>query len=577
MNIPPPTTTSSTLAPTITTTDQQQLPTSPLIIRRSTAVFQRNSTGTKVMGGGKRYACPCLNLSINLSSSRDMKYEEWCTCDGEGLFSKTQLDEFKIKFSHVDCKKLSLTRGTSIAGIQSSLDIFMENNALDESESIVKAFKCLNCETFFGFYFEKFQTFLVNTTQLLDEVAQEKLRQQEDFSKIFNIVPKTTNINTSDNLLKHPLLVQYQKDMQKKLNDERISMEMRIKEFMKNEKIQYQKLLLKTQTEKDTIFRKAKTILAESSETQSFDVTNTVTAENDTELSESSRGRMSSAVSQDGLSDLIDERVSRSLSPSAVDEKIKKAMSTNTFFKPNPTLMNPKEKIRLEVKPSANKFKATNLDVDEDLLTQKSFHYKKMTTQLMSRTYTPSAFFSFDEEGAESQEPTKEEEEEEDEVEEEEQSMAEQTSPQPQTRSRRRLEFSKPPPVVVKPAFYGSSVPISITMRPQAQQQTANEKLPLYYEESNETKPETPEQRKQRTKSFKTKPRLDDDPFTEVPQSYIERYMTFREEYMKNIDTLPEKASPAEEPTEEELKDSTTEKQTEETFDFDDEEEGMSL
>lgn len=341
--------------------------------------------------------------------------------------------------------------------------------------------------------------------------------------------------------------------MQKKLNDEKLNMEQRIKDFMKNEKLQYQKLLLKTQAEKDIIFRKAKGILSQ----QQF--VPTLVLENGIDRSERlSETNMSqprfSTISQDesGLSDTSFE-ASPNTTSFTLDEKIKQAMSTPSFQSKKEskiTLSKQPEQPKLSFKKSSE---VTLPSTEDDDLTQKSFHYRKMVSKNLSRTYTPGAFFNFDEEEPETTEDNEtqneEEEEELDSTTETEELLSNNvanTEPQvlstttaQQPRTRRRLEFRQPSQLP-KPQvnLYGSSVPISIPMRPMRLENTGGaEKLPLYYEATD--KQVTPEQRKERTKSFKTKPRLDDDPFTEVPQSYIERYMTFRDEYIKKIEDVP--------------------------------------
>ena len=346
--------------------------------------------------------------------------------------------------------------------------------------------------------------------------------------------------------------------MQRRLNDEKLYMEQRIKEFMRNEKIQYQKLLLKTQSEKDVIFRKAKMVLLDSKDENHLP--ELVVSHHDTNEVDSSSGSLprSTPASQEDLTDMYsdgDKSPARSPAFGSMEDK-----------KPSIKVVQKKDKPKFDFVISANNKKQKDV-LDERDLMRKSYHYKK---NIMSQTYSPGAFFSFDEEDPEEENQSEEEVEDA-----EDESPVEQ--PQTLTRSRGRAGVKPQQP----PAqFYGSSVPISIPAIPRQREQAVNEKLPLYYEPGDTQKPETVEQRKERTKSFKTKPRLDDDPFTEVPQSYIERYMTFRDEYIQKIDTTPaveEDTQPEDEEEKEgnEKEENTTETKEEPTHDepYDDYEE----
>ncbi|KAG2393111.1 hypothetical protein C9374_009688 [Naegleria lovaniensis] len=591
-----------------------QPPSSPTQFARRSPVVFRHATLAPSSGtfagfnsSSKRLACPCLNLQINVLPTTTIAFNEWSkgtndddetSSNNNGLnstdnnstsrlFSKSIIHEICTRFPSVESRKVQFLKGSSIAGVQSSLDVFMETHFVgaEDGDVNIKVYRCLNCETFFGIYMMKEQTFLLNSTELIDESLQDNIKQQEEYSKIFHLVPKSSSTTNShphqeieNELQKHQILVQYQKDMQKKLNDEKLNMEQRIKDFMKNEKLQYQKLLLKTQAEKDIIFRKAKGILSQQQQ-QSQQSVPTLILENGIDRSEPiSESNMtqhkSSTISQDesALSDTSFE-ASPNTTSFTLDEKIKQAMSTPSFQSTRESKITLSKQTFEQPKLSFNKSVVTPTTEDSDDLTQKSFHYRKMASKNLSRTYTPGAFFNFDEDETETIEndgtQNEEEEEELDSTTESEEmlpnnhiaSMDQQQVPSTATqqpRARRRLEFRQPSQLP-KPQvnLYGSSVPISIPMRPMKLENAGGtEKLPLYYEATD--KQVTPEQRKERTKSFKTKPRLDDDPFTEVPQSYIERYMTFRDEYIKKIEDVPSVQDEHDENNINDLQDTTT-------------------
>jgi len=137
----------------------------PLLIRKTP--LHRNS---QPMNCGKRLACPCLNLHVNLVPNVSYKSEEWKNEESSPVFSKSQLKHTMEHYPSVKTSTMDLLGGSSIAGVQASIDIFMESHVIvadDEQTSNVKVFRCLNCETFFGFFLMKEQVFLVNSSELM--------------------------------------------------------------------------------------------------------------------------------------------------------------------------------------------------------------------------------------------------------------------------------------------------------------------------------------------------------------------------------------------------------------------------
>ncbi|KAL9643239.1 hypothetical protein ABK040_014696 [Willaertia magna] len=524
----------------------------------------------------KCFSCPCLNTQISLQSTLSTTIVNNQTKqDSESnllsdILSKESFENLQQTLSTFSLNNnlinnMKFINGNSMVGIESKLQFFLKTIYLKE----IKLYICSNCDTFCGFSFiNNNQLFHININDMINEQQQLELKQSPNYSNIFEMIPMkpptSSSSSNNNNLNKHPVLLEYQKLMQRKLNEEKLRMENRIKEFTTNQKLAFQKYLTKSQNEKDILFGRVKFVLLEGGKVKQQNDDNKVEEKKLTKLQISSQDLIIDSTSENDktptptLSPLTSvTTANNNTNTISNDLSIVSNNTVTTTVEQNNEVVKKPRKRSQNVKISENKEKKEEKKKekkkknDNSDLFSKSLHYRQMTQ--VSKSYTPNAFFNFDEESLDESEEESGNEEEEADEQDNTLENNNQISNVINSAINRRFDFNNNDKTLNNniintrlgnnQQLYSSSVPISIPLlEARKENNDRSNQLPLYFDKSN--KENVVPVRRERTKSsFMNKPRLDDDIFTEA-SSYIDKYMSFRNEYIEKVESMDEKEVP---------------------------------
>ncbi|KAL0478966.1 hypothetical protein AKO1_007882 [Acrasis kona] len=143
--------------------------------------------------------------------------------------------------------------GVCSQGIQSSVSVLLDEDPVDDSGNLTQ-FTCGNCGTFVALYLNRSQKYLLNHDHMLNGEDISKLKNTKDYSEIFKIIPLTPLIGDGYNVNQLPVLKTLQLHMQKHLTSEKNKMEERIKQFAHKQRVSYLDMFNKAQADRSTLF-----------------------------------------------------------------------------------------------------------------------------------------------------------------------------------------------------------------------------------------------------------------------------------------------------------------------------------